>query len=288
MNEKAILTNERFVRVFREEEELVSGKTIYVPDEVLTVQISDSTGQFVFESSHAEFIGGGCKKKNRVNKNHAVLKMPESGTVNVTIKAGWSMGHQEVHLTPSFLLVSPRQKKASIPGGHAKGDHHRAMGSTTLATLSKHLSKGIAAGVGLLHKGKDHRASSSHAKVPKVVKVKKGNSTDAEEENEAPHKRSSRKKGVKVEADFETMEEYEAEYEKTHKGEKRKKGHWRHAAKIIEKKLRGAMSDADEASPMWIAAAGFLLLVVVFGCYSCIRANRFRVSKVINKNLNRE
>lgn len=262
MNEKAILTNERFVRVFRDDQELVSGKTVYVPSEVLTVQISDSTGQFVLEASHAEFVGGGCKKKNRVNKNHAVLKMPESGSVNVSIKGGWAMGHQEVHLTPHFLLVAPRRKKASIPG--AKSHHRKAMGSATFAKLSKHLD-------GLLGGVSSKKRASSSAKV--AGKVKHG-AVDGDKELPS-RKQGGHKKGVKVDADFETKEEHDAEHDKAGAG-KKKKGHWRRAAKIIEKQLRGAMSNADEASPMWVAAAGVLLLVIVFTCYSCLRANRFR------------
>jgi len=276
MNEAAILTNERHVQVFREGTELVSGQAVYVPNEILTVQISDSTGQFVLESQHAEFSGGGCKHKNRVVKNHAALKMPESGTVNVTIKAGWSMGHQQVHLTHSFVLVAPRKRKASI--------------------LSKH--GGSSGGAVGRHKtiGGDGEASRKerklHAAKSEGGEKKKHGAVDHDKELGAGKRAKKGKKGRvnHVHTVFETKEEADKEQhevESKHGGGKKGKGaktHWRRATKIIEKKLRGTSVEGEDNANIVLGALCFVGLVVVFVVYSMFRANRFKISKLMSRD----
>jgi len=300
MNEAAILTNERQVRVFREDKELPSGAAVYVPKEILTVQISDSTGQFVLESQHAEFVGGGCKHKNRVVKNHASLKMPESGTVNVTIKAGWSMGHQQVHLTPSFVLVAPRKRKATIPGKHhsGSGDHHRAIGSAgSLSDLSSKVS-GL---FGSKHSKEKHEKSvqdkerklnAEKAAGAEERKKKHGAvDTDKEVSGGKLHKKSKKHTGtVNVHTDFETKEEADKEQEeveskhKKHGGKSSSKTNWRHAAKIIENKLRGTAAEGEDNANIVLVAMCVVCLIVVFAVYSIFRANRFKLSKMLRRD----
>lgn len=291
MNEAAIATNERHVRVFRDETELTSS-SVYVPSEVLSIQISDSTGQFVLESQHAEFVGGGCKHKNRVVKNHASLKMPESGTVNVTIKAGWAMGHQQVHLTPTFVLSAPRKRKSAIPGKHSHehGDHHRAIGSDTLSDISKKVG-GLFGGGSSKHSKEKHEKSVKEKERKlnaEKEKSKKHGAVDHDKELHAgvkQHKRIHTKENL-VHADFETKEEADKEQKDAEAGHKKKgkKAHWRHAAKIIEKKLRGEPAEDEDANSIVAVFFGLVALVLVFIVYSLFRANRFRLGKLFSKD----
>jgi hypothetical protein len=280
MNEAAILTNDRFVRVFRDDKELASHSSVYVPGEILTVQLSDSTGQFVLEGQHAEFVGGGCKKKNRMNKNHAALKMPTSGTLNVTIKAGWSMGHQQVQLTPTFVLAAPKKKKSSKKQHPHHPDHRKA---TTLAGLSKK--------VGLFSskeeeeaEAKGHHGTSGH---DNGATIKHHGATDHDKELHKRKKSKGSKKGhthTDIHTDFETKEEAEAERKKGKGKRKDSKAHWRRAAKIIENKLRGTPVETESEANILMVMACVFGVALVFVVYSVVRSNRSRIVKLLSKD----
>lgn len=289
MNEAAIMTNERSIRVFREDKEVSTG-SVYVPNEILTVQISDSTGQFVLEAHHAEFANGGCKKKSRVVKNHASLKMPESGSINVTLKAGWSMGHQQVHLTPVFLLKAAKTKKSSIPGIHSLAEHHRAIGSATLDALS-HKVSGIFGGK--VKHSKQHHDKSVKDKNDKLeaqaMSAKEAKHHGAIDHDKEIHSRKKSKKhrgDTDVHADFETKEESDKDRanDSQSKPKKSKKAHWRHAAKIIESKLRGNAVEGEDSSSIWLLVPVVIGSAVVLFLYSVIRANRFKIGKMMSKD----
>ena len=88
MNNLVEASDDRFIRVFRGEEMLTSG-SIYHHSESLTVSISDSHNQFVYEAiGGAVFDKGGCSGKRVANKPQATLKMPTSGDETISIVAG--------------------------------------------------------------------------------------------------------------------------------------------------------------------------------------------------------
>lgn len=88
MNNLVEASDERFIRVFRGEEQLTSG-SIYHHSESLTVSISDAHNQFVYEAiGGAIFDRGGCDGKRVANKPQAILKMPTSGDETISIVAG--------------------------------------------------------------------------------------------------------------------------------------------------------------------------------------------------------
>lgn len=88
MNNLVEASDDRFIRVFRGDEMLTSG-SIYHHSESLTVSISDSHNQFVYEAiGGAVFDKGGCDGKRVANKPQAILKMPKSGDETISIVAG--------------------------------------------------------------------------------------------------------------------------------------------------------------------------------------------------------
>lgn len=88
MNNAVVASDERVLKVFRGTEELVSG-SVYHHSESLTVSISDTHDQFLFEAiGGAKFEKGGCEGKRIADKKQAVLKMPLSGEDEIKIVAG--------------------------------------------------------------------------------------------------------------------------------------------------------------------------------------------------------
>jgi hypothetical protein len=79
MNNAVVASDERTVKVFRGTEELVSG-SIYHHSESLTVSISDTHDQYLYEATGgAKFEKGGCEGKRIADKKQAILKMPLTG-----------------------------------------------------------------------------------------------------------------------------------------------------------------------------------------------------------------
>ena len=110
MNNKAVASDERYVRVFRGTNELKSGD-VYQPSESLTISISDTKPQYVYEVSEggAKFEKGGCEGRRIADKPKVTLVMPAKGTATTSefeIIIGWAIGHEEVRISPAFRLVS--------------------------------------------------------------------------------------------------------------------------------------------------------------------------------------
>lgn len=88
MNNAVVASDERTVKVFRGTEELVSG-SIYHHSESLTVSISDTHDQYLYEATGgAKFEKGGCEGKRIADKKQAILKMPLTGDDDIKIVAG--------------------------------------------------------------------------------------------------------------------------------------------------------------------------------------------------------
>ena len=88
MNNAVVASDERTVKVFRGTEELVSG-SIYHHSESLTVSISDTHDQYLYEATGgAKFEKGGCEGKRIADKKQAILKMPLTGEDDIKIVAG--------------------------------------------------------------------------------------------------------------------------------------------------------------------------------------------------------
>ena len=115
MNEEAISSIERYIKVFRAGIELHDG-SVYIPGEKLEVSLSVGKDQYVFEVHHARFSHGGCNGMRIANKPTVELLLPSafSKTPNVQIVAGWSEGHNAVKITPTFnLFLEPNPKYKS-------------------------------------------------------------------------------------------------------------------------------------------------------------------------------
>ena len=89
MNSVVESSDSRIIRVYRGEEELTSGSA-YHPSEALSVGISDTNNQYVYEAiGGAIFEKGGCDGKRIANKPRATLSMPASGLGPIKIVAGF-------------------------------------------------------------------------------------------------------------------------------------------------------------------------------------------------------
>ena len=107
MSSKAVNSDSRSVIVKRGSANLVSGSS-YVAGETLTISISATGGQWIFEASNAQFVGGSCTDKFRSNSfspTSASLKMPSSGTV--TVKVAWASSQNVVSISSVFTLLAP-------------------------------------------------------------------------------------------------------------------------------------------------------------------------------------
>ena len=102
MNNPVEHSEDRSVQVFRNSEAVGSGST-YLPGETLTVVLSDVTAQFVIETTGGAFEDGGCEGK-RVIESPAKLTMPEDGSDDVRIWAGWAFGHSTVMISSNVVL----------------------------------------------------------------------------------------------------------------------------------------------------------------------------------------
>jgi hypothetical protein len=104
----------------------------YIPGEQLLVMLygpKDNGLQYVFEASNAEFVGGGCEKRNRVaNANLAKLNVPTDAVGDITIIAGWALGYDNVKITPVVTLVAPVRTQ---PAGDAQEVAPSDKGATT-------------------------------------------------------------------------------------------------------------------------------------------------------------
>jgi hypothetical protein len=105
MNNEVISSDERSIRVFRDSVELVNNSA-YIPSEKLLVELSDPTGQYVFESLTATFEKGGCdghRFSSSTKKAYLLLPAADS-CADVSIVSGWALGHEEVKITYPFIL----------------------------------------------------------------------------------------------------------------------------------------------------------------------------------------
>ena len=133
----AITNTERVIIVTRESNSAIlnSGDS-YVPGEVLSVQLSDTSGEYAFGASLGTFAGGGCSG-SRVSTNTGVagmLTMPASGSGNVDIAAGWAIQHGIVTITNYFTLVEQKATAALPP---IKKSTHKPSSAYSAASNSK-------------------------------------------------------------------------------------------------------------------------------------------------------
>jgi hypothetical protein len=80
---------------------LTSGAS-YVAGESLTVSLTSTSNEYIFETSGATFNGGGCSNK-RYADGEATMVMPTIGSGLVS--RCWELG--EVSISPSFILTDP-------------------------------------------------------------------------------------------------------------------------------------------------------------------------------------
>jgi len=258
MNQPAFLSDERRVQLFRSDGTEVLADQ-YVPLEMLTVRLSDTSGQFVFETSNAQFVGGGCDG-HRIAKDKSFVQMPESGSVS--IMAGWAMGHQQVQLTHTRTLLSVN----SAASGNKSGGF-----------LSHEAGGGTEDGEG---------KSKKKTKTTKTKRRKGEHKVDSNFENAHERKPFEGEELVLVGGEEEEVEEEEEGEEKKKKrgGSNKSAKHnskWkgvREGMKIIEGRLRGANNHTAEdisASTIVILAIFvfvFFLLLLFYARRCCVRS----------------
>lgn len=113
MNADVFLSNDRTVRVFRGEDELFAQSNdssllfFYKAGESLSIRVSDSKPQYVFETTApATFEGGGCEGLRLANKPTATLFIPDDASQNISIRVAWAPGHGTVNVSP-YLILQP-------------------------------------------------------------------------------------------------------------------------------------------------------------------------------------
>lgn len=112
MNDEVVVSDERHVRVYRDTVEL-SNNSVYIPLERLLVELSDPAGQYVFESLAATFEGGGCnghRFSSSTKKAYIVLPAVDS-CPEVSIVAGWALGHEQVRISYPFTMTCETEEK---------------------------------------------------------------------------------------------------------------------------------------------------------------------------------
>lgn len=115
MNEAVMVSNERSVKVFRNDDQVVLSGEEYYPGEKLQVAISSIENQFIIEASGAKIYGGGCHGKRQANKGRVMLTLPEADEAGeVRVYAGWAEGHSQVYMTEPVIL-KPNLSGASPP-----------------------------------------------------------------------------------------------------------------------------------------------------------------------------
>ena len=115
MNNKAVVSDDRVVSLYRDGKEIESG-SMYQPGESLTMHISDSNDQFVFEASDGHFTDkkSGCKGKRIADKNDVEIIMPSGNDIGeVRVSAGWAVGHAKVLISKPFFVVPVNNKDES-------------------------------------------------------------------------------------------------------------------------------------------------------------------------------
>lgn len=111
MNAEVEISDERSVQVYRGQE-LLANNSVYIPGEVLIVDISDKTGQYIFEQHNSDFLSGGCEGKRFLGsaKKQTKLIAPAEHsedvdyTAPVTVIVAWAMSHETVKITRPFIL----------------------------------------------------------------------------------------------------------------------------------------------------------------------------------------
>ena len=86
MNSLTLESDERWLRVFKDNVELKSGYELS-GGESLEVRISNAQDQYVFESNVNGFIDGGCDGK-RTDRDGSIFKVPDTPSSQVLIWAG--------------------------------------------------------------------------------------------------------------------------------------------------------------------------------------------------------
>mmetsp|Transcript_12408 Transcript_12408/g.11242 ORF Transcript_12408/g.11242 Transcript_12408/m.11242 type:complete len:476 (+) Transcript_12408:39-1466(+) len=107
MNGNPVLSSERSISISRGSTQLSSGDK-YVAGEVLTVTLSSTSNEFIYETTAGSFQSGGCNGLRVVNTATAYLTMPSSGDVDV--KGAWATSRANgVHIGSTITLKDPSE-----------------------------------------------------------------------------------------------------------------------------------------------------------------------------------
>lgn len=121
MGSKCALSSSRTVQVKRGSTVITSGSS-YIPGESLTILLSSTSGEYVFETNIGTFTSGSCNRFTSNNGVTATLVLPKSGSGTVSIKAAYATKYGTVSLTSTITLVegiissnTPSSKPTLIP-----------------------------------------------------------------------------------------------------------------------------------------------------------------------------
>jgi hypothetical protein len=87
----------------------------------------DNGLQFVFETTNAAFVGGGCENRRVANAKLGKLRTPTEGNADITVIAGWALGYDSVKITPTFTLIAgvaasaENNKAQEVPDTNSQG-----------------------------------------------------------------------------------------------------------------------------------------------------------------------
>jgi hypothetical protein len=118
MNEVIVYSELRSIKVLRDGSD-ISSSGLYYPGEKLTVQLSDTTKQYVIETANGQIENGGCEGRRIADKNNIILVMPEldADGSEVSVWAGWADGHSQVSITEALKFVPTKLTKPPVGSG---------------------------------------------------------------------------------------------------------------------------------------------------------------------------
>ena len=122
MGEEVLLSEDRWVEVYRGPVALKSNQDLAIPGESLLVKINNPSNQFVYEvrgNRDAKFLKGGCDGKRVADQKETLLEIPATNRDNIEIVAAWAEGFSVVRVSNPFVLLlsnvdhSPIQNSSS-------------------------------------------------------------------------------------------------------------------------------------------------------------------------------
>ncbi len=116
MNEEVVQSEERNIKVFRDNGEEVFNGAKYRAREKFIISLDDTRGQYVYEVSHpGKLVDGGCDGRRIANEEEIDMEIVDSlRPSKIYILAAWASGHSQVKVSKPFYLT-PEQETIHFP-----------------------------------------------------------------------------------------------------------------------------------------------------------------------------